>query len=114
MEDKVLSENNWNVEEDTDDVYLKLTSQGRMLFNEVGFMKKHTKTEGPSTINVHIGGNNTGNLVLGSTVNDVINKLSSESQSHSESAALLDTMKKLIQNANNQEAITAFEEFNKE
>jgi hypothetical protein len=112
LEDTGLSENNWKVEEDTDDIYLKLTAKGRMFFNEGGFMKQHSRAENPTTINVHIGGNNNGNLILSSTVNDVINKLTSENRL--ESAGHLEIIKDLIQDSKNEEAIIAFEEFNKE
>jgi len=105
--------NPWQVEEDTDDIYAKLTPDGIVFFSETSFEEEMSpKVSHASAVTFNLNGNNHGNLVVGETIKDVVQKMTSEN--HQESAELIKVIQSFIEEARNQEAATAFEEFNKQ
>jgi len=105
--------NPWEVEEDTEEIYAKLTPAGNVFFSESSFEEKmSTKINSASGVTVNFNGNNHGNLVVGETLKDVVLKMTSEN--HQESAELLKSIQSLIEDSKNPEAAIAFEEFNKQ
>jgi predicted transcriptional regulator len=92
---------------------IEMTRKGRLFFAKTNYMKENQNqaTDAQQVhYNVHVA-SNTGNIILASTFNDAVVQVKSES---AEAAEYLNTIKLLIEQSGNDQAVTYFDNFNTE
>jgi hypothetical protein len=96
-----------------DDEYIEITRKGRQFFTRTSYTEEsnqRSKAQGGVTYNIHVASNN-GNMIVDSTFKDAIITLKN---GNADSVVYLETIKELIANSKNQDAIHLFDKFNEE